>query len=264
MRNVRARIAYDGSRFFGWQRQAGFPTVQEALEEALAGLVGEATTVHGSGRTDTGVHALGQVASFHVETRLSDERLLFALNAHLPEGVVVTALETCDPGFHAQRDALRKRYAYRVTTTRFRPAFGEAFTHWTPDPLDLAAMRRAAAHLRGRRDFSALANAGSPRRSNVRNLSAVHVLGRRDTLWFVLQSDGFLYNMVRTIAGTLLDVGRGRLDPAAIPAILAEGDRTAAGPTAPPNGLFLVSVGYPEPAFVRRGAGPRGAPGVFR
>jgi tRNA pseudouridine38-40 synthase len=263
MRNVRALIAYDGSRFHGWQRQDGFPSVQGALEEALQALVGDVPSVHGSGRTDTGVHALGQVASFHVATRLPDERLLRALNAHLAEGVVLLDLETCPPAFHAQRDARAKRYAYRVRTTRFRPPFGGEYTHWVPEPLDLGAMRRAARHLVGRKDFSSLASSGSPRRSNVRNLSQLRIVGRRDALAFVAQSDGFLYNMMRAIAGTLLEVGRGKLDPDQVPAILASRERAAAGPTAPPGGLYLLSVLYPEPCFLGRRRGPRGAPGVF-
>ena len=120
MRNVRIRVAYDGSRFFGWQRQEGFESVQEAIEHALEDLTGEHLTVYGSGRTDTGVHALGQVANFHVDSHLSDNRMLYALNAHLPESVTVTDLETCSDAFHAQASAEGKRYLYLVHTSRFR------------------------------------------------------------------------------------------------------------------------------------------------
>lgn len=257
MRNVRVRLAYDGSRFFGWQRQAGFRSVQAAVEEALEALVGETVTVHGAGRTDTGVHALGQVAHFHVESRIPDERLPLALNAHLPEGVVVRDLETCPDAFHAQRDARSKRYGYLVRTTRFRPPFGRDFCHWVPDPLDVPAMRAAAEHLRGEHDFSALANAGSPRRSNVRVLRSVRLVARRQALALFVEGNGFLYNMVRTIAGTLIEVGRGKLAPDAIPRILAARDRTLAGPTAPAAGLYLLAVRYDEPCFVRSGAPAR-------
>ena len=263
MRNVRIQVAYDGSRFFGWQRQEGFFSVQQALEEALTALLGETVTVHGAGRTDTGVHALRQVASFHAETRLDDERLLHALNAHVVDGVTVRALETCRDDFHARFDAAGKRYVYRVATGRFRPPFGREHVHWTRDALDLAAMRRAAAHLVGRRDFSALANAGSPRSSNVRHLRALRLVARREGFGIVASADGFLYNMVRTIAGTLLEVGRGKLDPERLPGILASGDRTLAGPTAPPNGLYLLSVQYPEVCFRGQGPRARAAPGVF-
>ena len=262
MRSVRVQVAYDGSCFFGWQRQAGFGSVQAALEEALEALTSDRVTVYGAGRTDTGVHALRQVAHFHTDTPLSDERLFFALNAHLPEGAVVRALETCDESFHAQRDARGKRYLYTTLTTRLRPPFGRTFWHWVPDALDLAAMRRAAVHLVGEHDFTSLANAGSPRVSNVRRVDALHVLARRERVTFVVQGSGFLYNMVRTIAGTLIDVGRGRIAAEALPEILSARDRTLAGPTAPAAGLFLARVLYPEPVFVRP-LNDRPAPGCF-
>ena len=263
MRNVRIRVAYDGSQFYGWQRQEGFESVQGAIEHALEDLTGEALTVHGSGRTDTGVHALGQVASFHVDSHLSDNRMLYALNAHLPESVTVEALETCPDGFHAQASAVGKRYLYLVHTARFRAAFGRRHHHWVPDSLDLGAMRRAAAHIVGERDFSALASAGSPRKSNVRHVRAVRLVPRRDFLALLVTGDGFLYNMVRTMAGTLLEVGRGRMPEGFLPELLASGDRTLAGPTAPASGLYLLRVFYAESCFCNPLYGPRGRPGVF-
>ena len=263
MRNVRVLVAYDGSRFFGWQRQEGFPTVQAALEEALDALVGERISVVGAGRTDTGVHALGQVASFHVDSRLPDERLLFALNAHLPEGVVLQALETCPDGFHAQKHARGKRYVYVVRTSQFAAPFAPHLAHWVPDPLDLAAMRAAARRFVGRHDFTSLASAGSPRRSNVRHVRALHLWARRSFVALAVEGDGFLYNMVRTLAGTLLEVGRGKRSEASIDELLVARDRAEAGPTAPPNGLYLVRVLYAEPCFTRVRYGPRGRPGCF-
>lgn len=264
MRNVRIQVAYDGSRFHGWQRQDGFDTVQEALEEALLALLGERCVVRGAGRTDTGVHALGQVAHFHADTGLDDDRLWHALNAHLPGGVSVRRLETCRPDFHAQYDARGKRYGYLVHAHRHPPAFPRAYSHWVRDPLDLAAMRAAAARLVGERDFLALANSGSPRKTTVRRLSAVHVLARRERLAFVLQGSGFLYRMARVIAGTLLEVGRGKLSEGELDAILDSRDRKAAGPTAPPEGLYMLSVRYDEPVFAGRPRGPRGVAGPFQ
>lgn len=263
MRNVRIKVAYDGRSFYGWQRQAGFGTVQETLETALKDLIGEHLTVFGSGRTDTGVHALGQVASFHVDTPLPDHRLLLALNAHLPRSVVVTALESCEEGFHAQASALGKRYLYLVLTTRFRPPFGHDYHHWVSDALDLGAMRRAAGHLVGEHDFSALASAGSARRSSVRHVRQLRIAARRDRLAMLVTGNGFLYNMVRTVAGTLIEVGRGRMSADSIPDILRSGDRSMAGPTAPASGLYLLRVFYGESCFWGQTYGPRGRPGVF-
>jgi tRNA pseudouridine38-40 synthase len=264
VRNVRVLLAYDGSRFHGWQRQAGFASVQAGLEDALVSLCGERITVIGAGRTDAGVHALGQVASFHVETRLSDERLLFALNAHLPRGLVARALETCVDSFHAQKDARGKRYAYLVRTETFPLPLARAHWHWVPEALDLRAMRAAARHFVGRHDFGALASSGSPRKSNERHIRSLHLLARRAGFALVVEGDGFLYNMVRTLVGTLLEVGRGKRASADIPALLAGKDRREAGPTAPPGGLYLVRVLYDEACFTRPAGGPRGRPGLFQ
>lgn len=263
MRNVRALIAYDGSRFFGWQRQEGFFSVQAAVEEALTALTGERIAVHGAGRTDTGVHALGQVAHFRIDSKLSDDRLRHALNFHLTEGVSLRRMETAPDDFHARFSSIGKRYMYVVATTRFRPPFGSKLCHWVPQPLDLAAMRAAARTLLGRHDFGAFANAGSPRKSNVRTLRSLHFIARRERLAFVVEGDGFLYNMVRTIAGTLIEVGKHSLPPQHVARILGSRDRTQAGPTAPPEGLYLVAVRYATPVFVGRDASGRGAPGVF-
>jgi tRNA pseudouridine38-40 synthase len=252
MRNVRILVAYDGARFCGWQRQDGFESVQQALEEALLAATGQRATVHGAGRTDTGVHAAGQVAHFHVGTRLDDDRLRHALNAHCPAGVVVRAAETCADDFHARFSARSKRYAYHVVTTRFRPAIGAQHAHWTSWPLDVARMRRAARALVGRHDFAAFGNTGSPRSTTVRTVHHLRFVARRERFFFVIQGDGFLYNMVRTIAGTLIDVGRGKLGEDAPARALASRDRDDAGPTAPACGLHLVSVQYPERPFVRR------------
>lgn len=263
MRNVRAKIVYDGSLFFGWQRQDGFASVQEAVEEALAGLVGDPVTVHGAGRTDTGVHSLGQVASFHVDTRLADDRLRHAINAHLPEGVVIERLETCRDDFHARFDAAGKRYLYVTATSRFRPPLGMQYAHWISDPLNLDAMRQAARDIVGEHDFRAFSNVGSPRKTTVRTVKRLRLVPRRRVFAFVVQADGFLYNMVRTIAGTLIDVGRGRLSPDCVREALAAGDRDLIGPTAPARGLYLLSTLYREDVFAGPDVGPRGRAGAF-
>lgn len=264
MRNVRVLLAYDGTRFFGWQRQEGFPSVQAGLEEALLALTGESITVVGAGRTDTGVHALGQVANFHLETRLADERLLRALNAHLPQGLVVRDLETCPDVFHAQKSARGKRYAYFVRNEAVPSPFGRGYWHWEPGRLDLGEMRVAARHFVGRHDFGSLASAGSPRKSNVRRIRSLHLLVRRDGFVLVVEGDGFLYNMVRTLVGTLIEVGRNKRTSTSIPGLLTARDRRLAGPTAPPDGLFLVRVLYSEPCFRKSLHRPRPGSDVFR
>ncbi len=263
MRNVRMQIAYDGSRFFGWQRQDGFASVQEQLEDSIDDLLGERVTVHGSGRTDTGVHALRQVASCHVSTDMPDDRLRHALNFHLPGHVVVRRLETCADDFHARFSATGKRYLYLTMTSRFRPPFGHDFAHWTCQVLDFEAMERAGRALCGKHDFRGLCSVGSEPKTTVRHLRSLRWIRKRERLAFVVEADGFLYNMVRTIAGTLLDIGRGRLDPECVERALESGNRAECGPTAPAGGLYLLRVLYDEPTFAGADRGPRGSPGVF-
>lgn len=264
MRNVRLQIAYDGSRFHGWQRQDGFVSVQEILEDAVEALTGERVTLHGSGRTDTGVHALRQVANCHVASPLPDDRLRHGLNAHLPEGVVVDRLETCADDFHARFSAVGKRYLYVASTTRFMPPVGERFSAWSHWPLDFGSMRAAGRDLIGTHDFRGLCSTGSKPKTTVRTVRDLRWIARREHLAFVIEADGFLYNMVRAIAGTLFDVGRGRLDPNSVRRVLESGDRGAVGPTAAPGGLYLLRVRYAEPTFTRAAPPGRPRPGVFQ
>ncbi|MBC8451331.1 MAG: hypothetical protein H8D72_01345 [Planctomycetes bacterium] len=170
-----------------------------------------------------------------------------ALNAYLPKGVIVRALKTAPADFHSQKSACGKRYAYLIEVGRFPSPFYRGRACFVRSELDLAAMRRAARHFVGEMDFSSMASSGSPRTSNVRRIYGLHLMRRKTGLALVVGGSGFLYNMVRTVAGTLIQVGRGRLEPDAVGAILAAQDRTLAGPTAAANGLYLVSVRYPEP-----------------
>jgi len=264
MRNLRALISYDGSKFFGWQRQEGFSSVQEALERAIEAVTGATVTVFGAGRTDTGVHALRQVANFHLETGLSDDRLRHAVNAHIGEGAIVERLETCDDDFHARFSACGKRYLYWVGTSRFRPPFPEEYAHWINQPLCLKSMEEAAQDLLGEHDFGAFASAGSGRKTTVRTITRARIFSRRRGFAVVVQGDGFLYNMVRTIAGTLIDVGLKRLDTGCIARAIEDGRRGPLGPTAPAAGLYLLRVLYPSPVFQGPDLGPRGVAGVIQ
>jgi tRNA pseudouridine38-40 synthase len=162
------------------------------------------------------VHALRQVAHMHLDSRLDDDRLRHAINAHVAEGIVVRRAETCRDDFHARFDASSKRYLYVVLTTRFAPPFGAQYFHWTHYPLELEPMKRAARALVGTHDFKAFGNSGSPRHTTVRTIQGLRFIARKERLALIVQADGFLYNMVRTIAGTLLAIGRGRLDEAAV------------------------------------------------
>ncbi|MFT7667627.1 MAG: tRNA pseudouridine38-40 synthase [Planctomycetota bacterium] len=263
MRNIRIQVAYDGAEFFGWQRQEGFGSVQEAIEDAAVMVLGERVTVHGSGRTDSGVHAKRQVASLHVSTRLTNDRLRHALNAHLPDSIVVNRLETCADDFHARFSAVAKRYAYFLATTRFRPSFAERYSAWTCLSLDFEAMQYAGNCLIGEHDFRGLSSVGSDPKSTVRCVRKLRWIKRRERLAFVIEADGFLYNMVRAIAGTLIDVGRGRLDRDSISRVLETGDRGAVGPTAAAGGLYLLRVMYPEPIFVEDESDVPTSPGIF-
>ncbi len=263
LRNVRIEVAYDGTHFFGWQRQDGFASVQGAIEDALAEFLETIVTVRGAGRTDTGVHALRQVAHFHVDAdHIDDNRLRHAINAHLPRGVSIRRTETCRDDFHAQYDARGKRYAYVVQTTRHRPALGIEQVFWEPAPLDRAAIEATLPRIVGRRDFAAFASSGSARKTTVRTVQRLKLIVRRERFAIVVQGDGFLYNMVRAIAGTLLQVGKGRMTPDDVTAALDARDRTLAGPTAPARGLYLLRVLYDEPVFCTRDSGPKGPPGL--
>lgn len=239
-------IAYDGTHFHGWQRQPGQRNVQEELERAFAAIDCPGVHVQGAGRTDAGVHAIAQCAHVRLSRPFPDQRLLPALNTHLPADIAVQAVREAPPGFHARFHARGKRYAYRCLTGALRPAIGRSLFHWVRRPVDLAAMRAAAACLRGRHDFAAFAtNPGYARkRGTVRELHHVHLLHRPGGFDFVVQGSGFLYNMVRNLVGSLLEVGYRNQPPAWLAEVLASRERRRAGATAPASGLYLLRVLY--------------------
>jgi tRNA pseudouridine38-40 synthase len=223
-------------------------TIQAELEAALLQVTGESIRAVASGRTDAGVHALGQVVSFCSGTRLSAEVLRKALDANLPRDIVVREVREAPDGFHAIRDALRKRYRYVVQDGPVRDVFSRTQAWYCAQRLDVAAMRSAACALLGKHDFSSFEAAGSPRVSSVRTIYDLTVERRSgdflERVVFEVEADGFLYNMVRNLVGSLVVVGRGRQEPAWIARVLAAQDRKVAGMTAPPQGLFLVRVDY--------------------
>lgn len=248
VRTIRCVVAYDGTDFLGFQRQAGGPTVQGVLEDAIASLTGEQVRVLGAGRTDAGVHAAGQVIAFRTGSRIPVERWPYALNSRLPPSVVVQEAAEAPEGFHPRRDAVAKVYQYTIWNAPFPCPFWSRWALHVPPPLDVDAMARAAAVLVGRHDFAAFRAAGStPVKSTVRHLMELVVERcpqEPRCVRIVARADGFLYHMVRNIAGTLLLVGQGRRPPEWVAEVLAGRRREAAGPTAPAHGLCLVRVEY--------------------
>lgn len=248
MRTLKLTIAYDGTDFAGWQNQPGQRTVQATLEQSLSELTGEPIAAVASGRTDAGVHALGQVVSFDTGSDLASEVFQRALNAKLPEDVAVLAVVEAPPGFHAIRDAVKKRYQYRLHDGPTREVFHRRYAWHVRHRLDAGRMHRAGQALVGRRDFHSFESHWPNRNTSVRSifeLSVKRQMGDNcDRVTLEVEADGFLYHMVRTIAGTLVEVGRGAQDESWPADVLAAEDRAAAGPTAPPQGLFLLRVEY--------------------
>ncbi len=275
MRTIKLTLAYDGTAYAGWQVQPERPTVQAVLEATIEKVTGRASRTVASGRTDAGVHALGQIVGFQTESQLPVEVLQRALSAELPGDIAVLDAAEVPEGFHPIRDALRKRYRYVIHDGPVRDVFGRFYCwHYTHGRLDAEAMHRAAQCLLGKHDFGSFESTGAERETSVRTIFDIFVRrtgqgGARPTLLdkpavapgapdaadqgragggarivLEVEADGFLYNMVRAIVGTLVEVGRGAQPESWVAEVLAAADRSAAGPTAPPQGLFLVNVDY--------------------
>lgn len=242
-RNVKLTVEYDGTDYHGWQRQANAPTIQQTMEEGIAALVGHAVTLYGSGRTDAGVHALGQVAHFRTRSTIPAEQLPHAINAYVPRDIAVLRAEDVSPDFHARYSAKRKTYRYSILCRPVRPAVGARYVHWDRGPLDADRICLAAARFLGEHDFATF-ETHSVGEGSVRTVysSEVAVAGQR--IDYSVTANGFLYNMVRAMVGTLLEVGKGKLSPDDVARLLERRDRSLAGPTAPAKGLCLMSVEY--------------------
>jgi tRNA pseudouridine38-40 synthase len=250
-RTIKLTIAYDGTNYAGWQSQQGRVSVQETLEKAIAKVTGQRARTLASGRTDAGVHALGQVVAFRTASALPPEVLRRAINANLPRDIAVLDVADAPSSFHPIRDALRKRYRYTIHDGSVRDVFQRHFVwHYVYGRLDAEAMQRAAVPLLGTHDFSSFESSGAKRRTSVRTISELRVergrVGAPNLITIEIEADGFLYNMVRAIVGTLAQVGRGAR-PESWPAeVLRAANRRLAGPTALPQGLCLVGVEYRE------------------
>ncbi len=258
-RNLKITLAYDGAEFYGWQVQPGLPTVQGTLAECIKRVTGEDVLPQGSGRTDAGVHALGQVASVRLESPIPELNLVVALNDVLPSSVRVNSVEVVADSFHARHSARAKTYRYRIYRRDICPPFLANFVYHDPYPMNEEALMRSSEYVVGTHDFTSFAASdpersarmtaeeaaeGARSRGNVRTIHSSQWMRTDEELVYTVRGDGFLHHMVRNLVGTFLQVGKGALKIADVPAILAARNRSAAGPTAPACGLYLVSVEY--------------------
>jgi tRNA pseudouridine38-40 synthase len=245
MRNIKLVIEYDGAQYYGWQRQNGHRSIQQTLEEKIKLITKEDVTVIGSGRTDTGVHAINQIAHFKMAGDINDANLLNALNCVLPDDIVIKQLEEVHPSFHARFDVKSKKYIYQIWNGQSNMAINRYYYWYIRKELDLENMHRAAEHLTGMHDFSAFCGAGSKVKDYIRTVLEVKIAKEdQGKVLIIISADGFLRHMVRNIVGTLVDVGKGKISPEEFKTILDSQDRKQAGMTAPANALFLVEVNY--------------------
>ena len=244
MKRVRLTVAYDGTNYCGWQIQPNGITIQELLENCLEDLTGKKTSIMGASRTDTGVHALGNVAVFDTDMRMPGEKFSFALNQRLPEDIRIQKSEEVPLDFHPRYRESEKTYEYKILNRQFPIPTQRLYTHFTYVPLDIEKMREAGKYLVGEHDFKSFCGAGAQVKTTVRKVQEI-CISREDSLITIkIRGKGFLYNMVRIIAGTLIQVGNGQYPPERVRDILNACDRAAAGPTAPAHGLTLMGIEF--------------------
>lgn len=243
--NYKAVVQYEGTRYRGWQIQGNTEnTIQGKLESLLGRMEGHPVEVHGSGRTDAGVHASGQVINFRSDTEKSPEEIRDYMNQYLPEDIVVLSVEEAAPRFHARLNAVRKTYVYRIWNAPIRDVFGRRFRTQIAESLDVAAMKQAALLLCGTHDYRTFCSLKRFKKSTVRTVERIDITSNGPELTITFTGDGFLYHMIRILTGTLIEVGLGLRTPEEMPAILESKDRTKAGRLMPPEGLMLMSVEY--------------------
>jgi len=244
MKNVKLTIEFDGTNYHGWQSQKNAITVQDVITEAITKVTGENCQLTGASRTDAGVHALGFVANFRTSSSIPAEKFSFVLNTCLPPDIVVKNSEEVDMSFHARFSAVSKRYRYIFLNSKHPSALYRNRVFHVPWRLDVDAMREAALFFKGTHDFSAFRASGASTETSVRTMYDVSLTQKDEMIIFEVEGNGFLYNMVRIMAGTLVDVGLGKIAAERIAGILKNGERNMAGRTAPPQGLYLVCVNY--------------------
>lgn len=247
IKNYRMVLEYDGSRYDGWQKQGNTDqTIQGKIEHVLERMLGQAVEVHGSGRTDAGVHALAQVANFHADVDMTEKEIREYLNRYLPEDIAVKTVESAPDRFHSRLNADEKVYQYRIETGGKKQVFERKYIYGLLKSPDVKAMERAASFLTGEHDFKSFCSNRRMKKSTVRILKKIEFEQQGSRLLIRYTGDGFLYHMVRILTGTLIEVGLGQRKPEEMKGILEAGDRDAAGFTAPPEGLFLEQVRYKE------------------
>lgn len=242
--NYKLTVAYDGTRFYGWERQPDRDTIQGKLESVLAELTGRPVEVIGAGRTDAGVHARAMTANAVLDTDKTPDEIRSYLNRYLPDAIAVREVKPCAERFHARYNALGKTYRYTCFDGPVKPVFDRRYVTVLDYSPDMERMRRAAEYLRGEHDFASFCGNPYMKKSTVRTVDVIQIERRRDRVIFTFHGNGFLQNMVRILVGTLLEVGRGYWEPEYAAEILAAKDRKRAGPTAPPEGLCLMKVDY--------------------
>nr|WP_325184278.1 tRNA pseudouridine(38-40) synthase TruA [uncultured Oscillibacter sp.] len=246
MRNIALKLMYNGTAYHGWQVQKNAASVCETLQRALEKITAAPVHLTGCGRTDAGVHAERYVANFRTESRIPTERLPFAVNTHTPEDIAVESAFEVDEGFNAIGSCLKKEYTYRIYNSRVKNPFYVNRAYFYPKHLDEEFLNRAAHQFVGTHDFRAVRSVGTETKSTVRTIYYCDVARSGELLELKVCANGFLYNMVRAITGTVLYAAEGKFTPEDIPAILESGDRTLAGPTAPPGGLYLTRLWYED------------------
>lgn len=244
MRNIKLIIEYDGASYHGWQKQPRFPTIQKTLEDSLFSLFEERIETTAAGRTDAGVHAKGQVVSFLTHTSISSTSIQSALNSYLPKDIRVKNIWQVDMDFHAQKSALGRVYRYLIYNRDFLSPFHRNFAWWIPFNLERDLMKEASKFLVGEHDFSSFQSQGSPTSSTLREVKKLSIFKTGKFIVIHIKANSFLYKMVRNIVGTLVEVGRKKIEPHKMKQILEARDRRMAGPTAPPQGLCLTRVEY--------------------
>lgn len=246
MKRIRLTVAYDGTNYCGWQIQPNGITIQEVLENCLEDLTGKKTEIMGASRTDAGVHALGNIAVFDTDMRMPGEKFSFALNQRLPEDIRIQKSEEVPPDFHPRYRESEKTYVYRILNRQFPIPTQRLYAHFTYISLDTDRMREGGSYLIGEHDFKSFCGAGAQVKTTVRTIKEVSVSKKEDLITIKIRGNGFLYNMVRIIAGSLMEIGGGMYPPEHMKEILEARDRQAAGPTAPARGLTLAEIRYPD------------------